>query len=259
MIPKTHTYKYTLVNYDLGLNYPYQEIFQRTLTLKQELLRLITSPKINSLKGPFSAIPTRIKDLCSFLEARLNLLSKDTNPQNLPDKELPKQFPIEKTQAWSITGTSALLDKLQIPPIISEIITVLKKYYIFTTGDEKRDIILSWFFLGTSVTQNFLSSVLDISQSTVSRHLQVLVDQKYIEIKEKRWNGKRLYCLSPFSLPNKPYSARFAEELSIWLKTFKKLLIELENPQNNWLKIRGFPWLHSILCRLIREIENKNK
>ncbi|MHA1675039.1 MAG: MarR family transcriptional regulator [Promethearchaeota archaeon] len=258
LIPGTHTFLYTLTDYSLNLEYPIQLILERNNKLKQNLKHVLQKYKKHQKyhknqqdqKGDFTQITLgRIQNLCSFLEIRALKL------ENKAIKQINVEFPNNPNPM--IPFTAELLQKNPLPEIYQEFIAEIEQHYVFSTGDTIKDTILAWFYLFNQLTQDFLVEVLPVSLSTISRHLNDMVKNGYLELLPNRHEGKKLYCIAPFSLPEQSYSILFNKKLGGWLGRLQTRLSEIENSGEKWLGKEGYPLLHCIISRIIHQIENK--
>lgn len=262
--PKSNSYEYRLVSYALDFSYPHDRVKKNTHKFRIKLLTFLEQHPEWREDPLLFPVYERLTDLCHFLEFRENYITFDETPTDSSNSfsfdPQSKIFPLRDPENLpeNFEGIDSISTLNRKDPkrklITDELVPFLENDFIIQPGDQTKNSIFAWFLVQEVQTQESLAELLQVSLSTVSRNLIKLIEMHFIEEYSEKVQAKKIYRMEPMELPRYPYSLNFLILLSRYLQKFQELKAKLINPQNFWLSYEGFPYVYTIISRIILQV-----
>ena len=259
MISGTHTRIYSLKEREIKPEYNYDSEIQRLEELIPSLEKYFEKlKKCRDLEG-FETIYYRINYYIKFLLNRKEFImneyvsikqGKIFNQSGDLSKNII--FPIEKST--KINQKDELITyNTKIIEIEKQIIEEISKYNVVRIHDQNLNYLYGFFITRRYNSQFSLKNLTDISLSTISRALKKM-KMGYIEQKEFKLDGKRIYEIVPFNVPKYSYNKTFSQACSKWKSKFVEIQQNLRNTSNGFIDLWGYPYIYTIIDRLIDKL-----
>ena len=260
MIPGTHTKIYSLNEKDLNVEYEYEKNIKRLKELIDSLDEIFGKlTRCKDLEG-FDEIHNRIKNLIQFLNKQKEFTQDEYNCLKEgqifnPSGELSQDivFPSE-----NIVRIEHKKDLTIIHPKIFEIerkvIEQIIKYNLVRLHDSTLNLVYSFFISRKYLSQILIRKLTGLSPTTVSRTIKTLLTGQFIEQKDFKLDGKRIYEIVPFNVPKYSYNKIYSQIRSTWKSKFVEMQQILQDPSNNLMESWEYPYVYTIIDRIIDKL-----
>lgn len=212
--------------------------------------------KFVELGSEIKLLEKQYKQECIFLNKRLNSLRNYIEAQRRAINGKKKYDFFEEDLEDFLKEENTINYPSELIDIEDKIIEIIIRSGLVYSNDPIKSKITSYFITRGKSTQQTLEDLTNFSRSTISRNLQIFLEEGRISALERKFRKPKMYYYKSASMNLIKNILHVDYFIFSWIPKFKELLHQLETNKNFQFNSKENEFLQEKIRLLIEEIEN---